>query len=438
MRVFGFSGFRLVSPRRVYMGWWVSVAGAVNMVFSAGPTFQATSVLFKAIEDEFGWSRTLISGVATFGRLGTTLLGPLEGWLVDTFGSGRMVLVGFTLGGAGLIFFSQINGPVQCYLAFLLLSLGFSAGGFVPSLTAANAWMIRHRALGMSIVEGGVSVGGLMVPLVVWGIGEFGWRMTVLVMGIVAILVGPLIAWVVGKRPTADQLATQVVPRGESRRRQVRESSHDFTVREALGTRAFWSISLTHMFVNLSTGGISAHLFLHLSDENGVGLDVATASAVVPILVSSAFVAQLVGGVIGDLWDKRLLVPFLALTQGVSLIVLAVAESFVMAAVFAVIWGIGFGARTPILLAMRGEYFGRRHFATIFALSSFPMSIGMMLTPVIVGWSHDVWKTYDWSLYVLAGFCVVASVTVLFATRPMAPAVRKRLEARRSLKRGVR
>ena len=431
MRFFGSAGFRRFSPRRVYFGWWVSVAGAFNMVFSAGPTFQSASVLFKAIEDEFGWSRTLISGVATFGRLGATLLGPVEGWLVDTFGSGRMVLIGFTLGGAGLIFFSQINGPVLFYAAFLLLSLGFSSGGFVPSLTATNAWMIRRRALGMSIVEGGVSISGLLVPFIVWGISQYGWRATVLVMGIVAILVGPLIAWFVGKRPTPEQLATQVVPRDERGRRRVRESSHDFTVKEALRTRAFWSISITHMLVNVSTGAISAHLFLHLSDDNGVGLDTTTAAAVVPILVSTAFVSQLVGGVVGDMWDKRALVPFLALMQGASLIVLALAESFVMAAVFAVIWGIGFGARTPILLAMRGEFFGRRHFGTIFALSSFPMSIGMMLSPVLVGWSHDVWKTYDWSLYVLAGFCAAASVTVLFATRPMSPEVRRRLEARR-------
>ena len=186
------------------------------------------------------------------------------------------------------------------------------------------------------------------------------------------------------------------------------------------------------MLVNLSTGGISAHLFLHLRDGNGVGLDAASASAVVPIMVATAFVSQLAGGVIGDMWDKRLLVPFLAMIQGASLLVLAVAESFPMAAVFAVVWGVGFGARTPILLAMRGEFFGRRHFATIFALSSLPMSIGMMLSPVLVGWSHDVWKTYDWSLYVMAAFCVAASVTVLFATRPMAPEVARRFEARRT------
>ena len=430
MRPQRFAAFRSFSPRRVYFGWWVSVAGAFNMVFSAGPTFQAASVLFKAIEDEFGWSRTLISGVATFGRLGTTLLGPLEGWLVDTFGSGKMVLIGFTLGGTGLIFFSQITGPVQCYLAFLLLSLGFSSGGFVPSLTAANAWMIRRRALGMSIVEAGVSVGGLLVPLIVWAISQYGWRTTVMVMGIVAILVGPLIAWVVGKRPTPEQLASQVLPRNDGRRRRVNEPEHDFTVKEALRTRAFWSISITHMLVNISTGAISAHLFLHLSDENGVGLDVTSASAVVPILVTTAFVSQLLGGFAGDMWDKRLLVPVLALLQGSALIVLALAESFPMAAVFAVVWGIGFGARTPMLLAMRGEYFGRRHFGTILALSSFPMSIGMMLAPVIVGWSHDVFETYDWSFYILAGLCALASVTVLFATRPMAPAVRQRIEGK--------
>ena len=51
---------------RVYHGWWVSLGGAFNMVLSSGPTYQASSVLFKAIEDEFGWSRALISGVASF------------------------------------------------------------------------------------------------------------------------------------------------------------------------------------------------------------------------------------------------------------------------------------------------------------------------------------------------------------------------------------
>ena len=332
------------------------------MLVSSGPTFQASSVLFKAIEDEFGWSRALISGVASFGRFGGAMLGPVEGWLTDRFGSGKMVLFGFILGGIGLIMFSRIQGPLQYYFAFFVLSLGFSMGGFTPSITAVNAWMVNNRGSAMSIVIGGSSIAGLLVPPIVWGISAYGWRPTVLVIGIITLLVGPIVARVIGKRPTPEQLAEQIQSGAESGHRTRQSRLYDFTPSEALRTRAFWSISMTHMLVNLSTGAISAHLFLHLTDGNGVNLDDAAASGVVPILVVTAFVSQLTGGIVGDRTNKRVLVPFLLLLQSASLVILAFANSFAMAAVFAVVWGVGFGGRTPMLHAMRGEYFGRRHF----------------------------------------------------------------------------
>ena len=195
---------------RVYFGWWVSIAGFFNMVVSSGPTFQASSVLFKAVEDEFGWSRALISGVASFGRFGGAMLGPVEGFLTDRFGSGKMVLIGFLMGGAGLMAFSQIQGPLQYYFAFFLLSLGFSVGGFTPSMTAVNSWMVRRRTTAMSLVIGGSSVGGLLVPPIVWGISAYGWRPTVFVIGVVAIISGPFIAYFLGKRPTSEQLEQQI------------------------------------------------------------------------------------------------------------------------------------------------------------------------------------------------------------------------------------
>ena len=296
----------------------------------------------------------------------------------------------------------------------------------------------QSRASAMSIVIGGSSIAGLLVPPIVWGISAYGWRPTVLVIGIITLLVGPIVARVIGKRPTPEQLAEQIQSGAESGHRTRQSRLYDFTPSEALKTRAFWSISMTHMLVNLSTGAISAHLFLHLTDGNGVNLDDAAASGVVPILVVTAFVSQLTGGIMGDRMNKRVLVPFLLLLQSASLVILAFANSFAMAAVFAVVWGVGFGARTPLLHAMRGEYFGRRHFGTILGLSSFPMSIGMMATPFVIGLVHDIQGTYVWSLYVLAGACVVASVTILFATRPMSPGLRRRVEARAARRKAAR
>ena len=418
---------------KIGYGWWVAIAGAFNMFLSSGPTFQAASVLFKAIEDEYGWSRALISGVASFGRFGGALLGPVEGWMTDRFGPGKMVLFGFFIGGAGLIGLSLITGPLQYYAAFFALSVGFSIGGFTPSITSVNAWVQKRRATAMAIVIGGSSIAGLLVPPIVWSVSAFGWRATFAAIGVVVILVGPMIAWVVGRKPPDDEDdgSESDSERGdEPTQNRLVERLYSFTPREALRTRAFWSISMTHMLTNFSVGAVSAHLFLQLRDANGVGLDDAGAAIVVPVMVVIAFVAQLTGGMIGDMANKRVIVPFLIILQGVSLVVLAFSSSFVTAILFAVMWGLGFGGRTPMLHAMRGEYFGSRHFGTILGMSSFPMSIGMMITPFIVGRIHDIQHTYQWSLLVLAGACALAAVTILFATRPIPPGEQRRMAAR--------
>ncbi len=410
--------------KRIYYGWWVSITGAFNMVISSGPTFQASSVLFRAIEDEFGWSRAAITGVASFGRFGGAMLGPVEGWLTDKFGSARMILIGFTMGGAGLIFFARVESVITYYAAFFILSLGFSTGGFTPSMATVNAWMPHRRATAMSFVIAGSSAGGFLVPAIVWGIQEFGWRDTVTVIGIVTLVSGPIFARIMSKRLPDPEVMSRLVRRSTRKRRKSARATglgHDFTPSEALRTRAFWGISITHMLTNFSVGALSAHLFFQLTGDNGVGLSDQVAGTIVVMQVAISFAFQLIGGFVGDQVEKRYAVTLLALVQGFGLAVLAIADNYAMAALFAVLWGIGFGGRTPILHAMRGDYFGRKHFGTILGMSAFPMALGMTISPLVVGWIHDIQDTYEQVLFVLAGAAVAASITILLATKPDPP-----------------
>ncbi len=405
---------------RVFYGWWVALAGALNMVVSSGPTFQAASTLFRAIEDEFGWSRALVTGVASFGRFGGALLGPLEGWLTDKFGTGRMVLIGFAIGGLGMIFYSRLQGPVQYYLAYFIMSLGFSMGGFVPSMAAVNAWMPHRRTIAMAIVIGGSSLGGVFVPAIVWGINNYGWRDTTFVMGLITLAAGPPIAYVSGKRapayedlplPTSKKTGPQPPP----------VAQYDFTLNQALHTRAFWSISLSHTLTNLSVGAISAHIFFQLTDNGGVNLSDATAATIIPIMALTSFGFQMLGGIVGDRISKRGVLPVLMLIQAVALITIAQVTSYWGALVFALLWGLGFGGRTPMLHALRGEFFGRKHFGVILGMSAFPMALGMMATPVIVGRVFDTTGTYQTTFYVLAAACLGAAMIITFATKPPVP-----------------
>ncbi len=385
------------------------------MALVSPPTFQGASAIFAAIEDEFGWSRALITGVASLGRFGGSLLGPVEGWLTDRFGPARMVFIGMALAGIGLIVFSRINGPVQYYFAYLILSVGVSLGSFMPSITAVNTWLPHRRATGMAIVLAGSSVGALLVAVMAAAITAFGWRTTLMFIGVVLIVAAPLLAGILARRPLSEAPAPVRPARASSSGAQ---RVAEFTARQAVRTRAFWALAIGHFLANLSVGTVSGHIVLHLKD---VGLSYGAASGMVGVIGGIAFFAQLSGGFAGDRINKRLAISALMILQACAMTTLAFVNGYTLAVVFAVMWGVGFGGRPPMLHALRGEYFGRSAYGTITGLSGLFMSIGMMVAPVVAGWVFDAYGTYRWVFLILAAASVVASIVMLFATRPAPP-----------------
>ena len=396
-------------------GWWVALAGSFNMALTSGPTFHAQSVIFAAVEAQTGWSRTLVTGVGTFGRFGGAMLGPVEGFLADRIGPAWMMLVGLIIGGLGFIMLSQMgDSPLIYYVAYFILSLGFSAGGFVPATAAVAKWLPTRRATGIAIVLAGSSVGGFMVPAISWGIKHHGFEATMISIGIAGIVAAPVFFWAMSRRGirpgegTADDA-------GELR---VAVDDGSFTLREALHARALWVIAITHLLSNLSTAAVSAHLFLALTD---VGISDARAAGVIPIFVGIAFFAQLGGGLVGDRLDKRLMLSVSMFVQAISMVILAYTTSYSEAVAFAVLWGVGFGSRTPILHALRGDYFGSRYFGSILGMSSFPMIIGMTATPVLVGLAFDLQGTYQWAFLFTAVTAFMGSGLILFVRPPIRP-----------------
>ena len=385
------------------------------MALTSGPTFHAQSVIFAAVEAQTGWSRTLVTGVGTFGRFGGALLGPVEGFLADRIGPAWMMLVGLIIGGLGFIMLSQMgDSPIIYYVAYFILSLGFSGGGFVPATAAVAKWLPTRRATGIAIVLAGSSIGGFMVPAISWGIRHHGFEATMISIGIAGIVAAPGFFWAMSRRGVLPNTAT-VDDSGELR---VAVDDGSFTLREAMHARAFWVIAITHLLSNLSTAAVSAHLFLALTD---VGISDVRAAGVIPIFVGISFFAQLGGGFVGDHLDKRIMLSVSIFVQAIAMVVLAYATSYSGAVLFAVLWGIGFGTRTPILHALRGDYFGSRYFGSILGISSVPMIIGMTATPVLVGLTFDMQGTYQWAFLFTAVTAFMGSGLILFARRPIRP-----------------
>jgi MFS family permease len=326
-----------------------------------------------------------------------------------------MMLVGLVIGGVGFIMLSQMgDSPIIYYVAYFILSLGFSAGGFVPATTAVAKWLPSRRATGIAIVLAGSSIGGFMVPAISWGIKHHGFEATMISIGVAGLFVAPGFFWAMSRRG----IRPGQEPSNVSSESSAIVDDGSFTLREALHTRTFWVIASAHTMSNLSTAAVSAHLVLHLTD---IGISDLKAAGVIPLFVGIAFFAQLGGGLIGDRLDKRYMLSASMFVQAISMVILAYATGYSGAVYFAVLWGVGFGSRTPILHALRGDYFGSRYFGSILGMSSFPMIVGMTATPVLVGLAFDLQGTYRWAFLFTAATALIGSGLILFATRPVRP-----------------
>ena len=141
----------------------------------------------------------------------------------------------------------------------------------------------------------------------------------------------------------------------------------DFTAKEAMKTSAFWFISFGHGFALLVVGAVMVHLIPHLVDRLDMTLE--SAAVVVTVMTGTSVFGQVGGGFLGDRMDKRYIAATCMLGHTIALIGIAFATSLFLVYVFAIIHGLAWGTRGPLMGAIRADYFGRSSLPTIMGFS---------------------------------------------------------------------
>ncbi|WP_419842966.1 MFS transporter [Candidatus Poriferisodalis sp.] len=411
-------------PKRstAFRGWKVVGAGAVMQGLQSALVMHAMGSYLVELEKEYGWSKTALSGAFAMNRAETALLGPVQGWLLDRFGPRVIARVGAMFMATGFVGFSMLQTLWHFYLAFLCIAVGTSFCGFVTVTVSIVRWFEALRARALSVGGMGLGVGGLCLPLVVLCFTRFGWRATAAVTGVG----GAAVAWWLAKylegRPAdfGQQVdgGASVVAKGKTVRAEGLSDTH-FTATEAMRTRAFWMISLGHMSALFVVGVVMAHLQLFLTSERGYSLQQASFVAAALPLVQVAGMA--LGGYLGDRVNKRLIASVAMCGHAVALLLLAWSGRFWVVALFVVLHGLAWGARGPLMQALRADYFGASSFATIMGISSSIVLIGTVLGPLWAGWMADVTGSYTLAFVVLSAMTAVGMTFFVLARPPVPP-----------------
>lgn len=412
---------------RPFLGWRIARAGLFIQVIHSGLVFNAFTLFSAQLKSEFGWSNSVFGFAFAMNRAESGLLGPVQGWMTDRFGPRFVLRLGAVVMAVGFVAFSTISSVAGFYLTYLLVAMGSSLGGFITITVAIVHWFEKKRARALALSSMGFAIGGALAFCVGIGIDSLGWRRTAQLSAVVSIIVILWLARLFERKPSdVGQFVDGVDPSTttEAEAVGVEDELHystpvHFTASEAIKTRAFWFISLGHASALLVVGAVMAHLANFLNDETSLsGLHIAIVIGVLPAMMG---VGQLLGGFLGDLYNKRWLITVAMFGHCLGFLALAGARGPILIWIFVLLHGLAWGLRAPLQQAMRADYFGATDFGKIMGYSALIVMTGMMTGPIVAGVLADVTGSFRTGFTILALAAGLGSLWFWFARPPAQP-----------------
>ena len=403
--------------KKTFYGWRIVAAGGALQFLQSLLLNQAFGAYVAVLVEQKGWSKTALSGAAALKSTESALLGPVLGWMVDRFGAQGIIRAGIVTFGIGFMLLSQTDTLTGFYAAFVVLALGASMCSNFAVSVAIIQWFEKRRARALSMMQFGSALGGIFVVLVAWSIESFGWRVTAFGSGVIAIVLGWPLARVIRSRPEDHGETIDGLPPAPKDSPQSAASARPaFSAREALRTNAFWLISLGHAFSLLVVSAVNVHGITHMKE--GLGYSLSQATLVITLVTVGQFVGVMLGWVIGEKFEKRLVAAACMLMHAAGLLLLTYATGPIVLGVAALVHGTGWGLRGPFMQAIRADYFGRRSIGMIIGLSSLITVFGQIGGPIVAGVFADWTGNYRAGFTILAVMAGLGSLFFLMAKPP--------------------
>jgi len=421
----------MLKRRKIFYGWWVVAAAATMQWYGSGAWFYGFSAIFNAILREFGWSRAATALAFSLARLEGSIEGPIVGWLIDRIGPRKLAIFGAVVVGIGYVWLSRISEIWMLYVLFGgVIALGFGAGFSHAGTAAVANWFIKKRGRALGFYTLGAGVGGAtLVPLIGWLISQYGWRTTVVIIGVAAWLIITPLAFVLrhkpeqygylpdGEIPTEEQPIQEAKPatRLTAAEIEAQPGEINFTLKEALGTVTFWLVLLSWGARSMGMSSVVLHLIAYLTD---IGISPVRAAGAMGLMVALSIPGRITFGWLGDKFDKRFVLVAANAISAIGVFILANIESTGQLYIFLAVYGFGYGGAIPVYFAMRGEYFGRKAFATIQGVMQMLLIVPTMVGPWWAGYVYDVTGSYYNAFILFALMYFLAAAIIPFAKRP--------------------
>lgn len=409
----------------MHRAWWVAAVILGALVAAAGFR-SSTGALLEPLESEFGWSRATTSGAVTANLVIYGLTAPFAAALMERFGLRRVVSLALVLVAVGSGLTTVMTAPWQLWLLWgVFVGVGAGAMALVLGAVVANRWFVESRR---GLVTGIFSAAGAAGQLVFLpGIAALaagpGWRYAALVVTGAALLLVPLVVFVVRDRPAdlglrpvgaqpgdvLDEPATrhtgaQVGPAALAIR----------TLRASVRSRTFWILFGTFWICGWSTNGLIGTHFIPAAHDHG--MPQTTAASLLALVGVFDLVGTIASGWLTDKVDPRLLLCGYYGFRGLALLfvpALLGPDIHPNLFIFIVFYGLDWVATVPPTIALCRRHFGVARSGVVFGWVFAAHMVGAGVAASYAGWVRQSTGDYFTAWLTAGGLCLFAALACL-------------------------
>ncbi|WP_163161770.1 MFS transporter [Arthrobacter sp. Alg241-R88] len=415
-------------PRRFHPAWTVAAVAFLALVGAAG--FRAApGVLMVPLQQEFGWSTTVLSAAVSINLVLFGLTAPFAAALMERFGIRAVTAIALVLIGTGSALTVLVNQSWQILLTWgLLIGLGTGSMALVFAATVANTWFVKSRGLVIGILTAGSAAGQLVfLPFIAMLAQDPGWRQASLLIAAGALAVVPLVLKFlknspadVGALPYGETApAGGALPAGEA----LSESPVDEAgprsnaavralqvLKRASRVRTFWALVAGFAICGATTNGLIGTHFIPSAHDHG--MPETTAAGLLAVVGIFDIVGTIASGWLTDRFNPRILLAVYYQFRGIGLLVLPLllsSEVQPSMIVFVVIYGLDWVATVPPTAAICRETFGADG-SVVFGWVFAAHQLGAAAAALGAGAIRDATGQYTYAWFGAAAMCTIAAV----------------------------
>lgn len=395
---------------RIFYGWWIVGACFFIAFYVSSVIFFGFTVFFEPLVQEFGWSYTQVSFASSLRGLEMGILSPLVGFLVDRFGSRKLLLAGTITVGIGFILMSTTQSLFMFYASMILIAFGGGGCTSVVTMTAIAQWFRRNIGKALGIMSAGFGASGLMLPLMVWLVDAFGWRTAMVTLGLGMWLFGIPLAFVVRDSPHRYGLLPDGDLSGDSSVLGNAQGGPVLKLWDVLAEKNLLMLNLSELLRFMVLASVIIHIMPFLSS---IGMPRSSAGFIAAAIPLISIAGRFVFGWLGDMYDKRHVTSVAFCSMAFGALALAFIHMNIGLFLFLLFFPAGFGGISVLRGTIIREYYDAHTFGRRMGVLMGFGAVGGIIGPTLAGWVFDVFGNYRFVWIIFSILLIIAIVLVL-------------------------